>query len=147
MNFLVYLTWIYSNLIKFSPIEEQITEEKSFSNSTQVLVLKSKLGCCQWIIADTEVTDLGQTGLTAQRSPPPRMYGSLSSLLFSSWTKALLDSAWWAGSVTGRVKPKPWLKWQYPVQHSSLGTLLQVPGSVSAFSTYHHHWGSNPFLA
>lgn len=128
MNFLVCLAWVYSNLFKFSPIEEQITDKKSFPHSTQVLVLKSKLGCCQWIIADTEITDLGQTGLTAQMSPPPRMYGPLSSLLFSSWTKPLLDSVWWVGSVTGKVKPEPWLKWQYLVQHSSLVTLLKSQG-------------------
>lgn len=138
-----WFAWVYSNLIKFSPPEEQITEEKSFSNSTQVLMLKSQLGWCQWIIADTEITDLGQTGLTAQMSTPPRMYGPLSSLLFSSWTKPLLDAVWWVRSVTGKVKP--WLKWQYLVQHSFLVTLLGVPEWMSAFSTCHHHWISNPF--
>lgn len=124
-----WFAWVYSNLIKFSPPEKQITEEKSFSNSTQVLMLKSQLGWCQWIIADTEITDLGQTGLTAQMSTPPRMYGPLSSL-FSSWTKPLLDAVWWVGSVTGKVKP--WLKWQYLVQCSFLVTLLKSQGECQS---------------
>lgn len=125
MDFLVCLAWVFSNHLRFSPLEEQMAQENT-SVSTQVLMLKRKLRWCQ-VTSDTEITALivcpWQTGLTAEMSTPPWMHGHLSCL---SVIQPPLYWVWWVRSVIGKVKPKPCLNWRHLVQHS-LVILLRGP--------------------